>query len=150
MSVSKPGNFSLKPARTQVFDDRPLKRSPGMSNGIPGGREQYAGHAAFEVVDLHAVDLAMGHACVRVGRLQRRLHVDRYISVVTRATSFALYIRGLLAQVAQADALAGCGAEFRQDPQRLVLVVIVLELLQRGHQRVPPALGDADVNMMSE
>ena len=35
--------------------------------------------------------------------------------------------------------------EFRQDaPQRLVLVVVVLELLQRGQQRVPAALGDAD------
>ena len=36
-------------------------------------------------------------------------------------------------------------AEIGQDaPQRLVAVVVVLELLQRGQQRVPAALGDAD------
>jgi hypothetical protein len=40
---------------------------------------------------------------------------------------------------------AGLGAELRQDaPQRLVAVVVVLELLQRRQQRVPAALGDAD------
>ena len=52
-----------------------------------------------------------------------------------------------LAQVAQPHALVARvrGAELRQDaPHRRVAVVVVLELLQRGQQRVPAALGDAD------
>ncbi len=52
-----------------------------------------------------------------------------------------------MAQVAQADTLvAGVLLhELGQHlPQGLVLVVVVLELLQRGDQRVPAALGDAD------
>ena len=37
------------------------------------------------------------------------------------------------------------GRELRHDaPHRLVAVVVVLELLQRRHQRVPAALRDAD------
>ena len=73
---------------------------------------------------------------------------DRYISVVTRATSFALYMSWICWQRSRSPTrsyLGCCGDELRQDlPQRLVLVVVVLELLQRGHQRVPPSLGDAD------
>ena len=35
--------------------------------------------------------------------------------------------------------------ELRQHfPQRLILIVVVLELLQLGHHRIPAALGDAD------
>jgi hypothetical protein len=58
-----------------------------------------------------------------------------------------VHVVDLLAQVAQADSLVARlrRDELRQDPpQRLVLVVVVLELLQRGHERVPAALGDAD------
>ena len=73
---------------------------------------------------------------------------DRYISVVTRATSFALYMSWICWQRSRrpdALVLRLLRDELRQDPpQRLVLVVVVLELLQRGHQRVPAALGDAD------
>ena len=73
---------------------------------------------------------------------------DRYISVVTpRDVVGLVHVVDLLAEIAQAHALVLrlLGDELRQDPpQRLVLVVVVLELLQRGHQRVPAALGDAD------
>ena len=73
---------------------------------------------------------------------------DRYISVVSRAMSLALVDAvDRVAQIAQPDLLV---ARMRlhelgqHAPQRLVVVVVVLELLQRGHQRVPAALGDAD------
>ncbi len=53
----------------------------------------------------------------------------------------------LVAQIAQADLFVTriLGDEFRQHaPQRLVLVVVVLELLQLSHHGVPASLGDAD------
>ena len=53
----------------------------------------------------------------------------------------------LLRQVLQADpfVLRELLTELGKDaPHRLVLVVVVLELLKRTHERVPTALGDPD------
>ena len=151
MSVSKPGNCSLKlRANLQVLDDRPVEPLAGdqQRNARRIGRQQHAGDAAFELVDLDAVDLAVRHARERVGRLHRRLHVRQiHLGRHPRHVVRLVHVVDLLAQVAQAHALVlrMLGDELRQDPpQRLVLVVVVLELLQRGHQRVPAALGDAD------
>jgi hypothetical protein len=73
---------------------------------------------------------------------------ERYISGGHPGNVVGLvHLVDLLAEIAQTDALVLrlLGHEFRQDlPQRLILVVVVLELLQRGHQRVPATLGDAD------
>ena len=58
-----------------------------------------------------------------------------------------VHIVDLLAKVAQTDLLVTRlgGNKFRQDsPHWLILVVVVLELLQGGQQRVPATFGDAD------
>ena len=80
--------------------------------------------------------------------LHRRLHVGEiHLGGHARDVICLVHVVDLAAQVTQAHALVGrlLRAELGQDlPQRLVLVVIILELLERGHQRVPAALGDAD------
>src|SRR6266581_344624 len=111
-------------------------------------RQEDARHAAFELIDLDAVDLTMRHAGKGVRGLHRRLHVGQiHYRRHPRDVVRLVHVVDLPAQVAQAHALVGglLRAELGKDlPQRLVLVVVVLELLQRGHQRVPPTLGDAD------
>ncbi len=58
-----------------------------------------------------------------------------------------VHVVNLMAEILQAGAFIAriCGSEFRQDaPHRLVLVVVILELLQCGQQRIPTSLGDPD------
>src|SRR6266513_2336390 len=111
-------------------------------------RQEDAGHAAFEVIDLDALDLTVRHAGKGVRGFHRRLHVGQiHYGRHARDVVRLVHVVDLPAQVAQTHALVGglLRAELGKDlPQRLVLVVVVLELLQRGHQRVPPTLGDTD------
>jgi len=68
-----------------------LKRSPGISSGCPAvGVSSTLVTRPSSLSISTAVDLAVGHGRKGVGRLHRRQQSERYISVVTRATSLAL------------------------------------------------------------
>ena len=90
----------------------------------------------------------MRHFGKGVGRLHRRHHVRKiHFGGQPRYVVERINAVDGVAQIAQPHALVDrmLGDEFRQHlPQRLVLVVIVLELLQLGHHRIPAAFGDAD------
>ncbi len=111
-------------------------------------RDQAGGDAAFQVIDLHALGLAVRDVRIGVAGLHRRRQVRQvHLGRQPRDVVLGVERMHVLAQVLQAHALVALVllAELRKDPpHRLVLLVIVLELLQRGQQRVPTALGDAD------
>ena len=90
----------------------------------------------------------MRHARESVRRLHRRDHV-RQVHLGGQARDVVFLVEGmdLVAQILEADALVArvLGDELgHHPPQGLVAVIVVLELLQLGHHRVPAALGDAD------
>jgi hypothetical protein len=78
MSVSKPGHSALNCARElEIVDDllvehlaRDQQRDAGRVR-----RDQGRGDAAFQVVDLHPLGLAVGDVREGVARLHRRLQV---------------------------------------------------------------------------
>ncbi len=112
------------------------------------GRQQHGGDAAFQLVDRHAVDLAVRHLGEGVGRPHRRLHVGEvHLGCEAGDVARLVHLVDLGAQVLEPDPLVArvLGNELGQHfPQRMVAVVVVLELLQGRHQGVPAALGDAD------
>ncbi len=111
-------------------------------------RDQTHGNAAFQVVDLHTLGLAARDVRKRVRRLHRWRQVRQiHLRGQTGDVVLGVELVHVLAQVLQAHALIALVllAELGKDaPHRLVLLVVVLELLQRGQHRVPAALGDAD------
>ncbi len=121
MSVSKPGKRSLNSrANCRYWTMVRLKRSPGISSGMPGGYGVSSTPVTrpSRFVDGHALDLAVRHAREGVGRLQRRHHVAQvHLGGQARHVALAIGLVDLLAQVAQADALVApvVAAEFRQD-----------------------------------
>ena len=111
-------------------------------------RQQRGGDAAFQLVDVHPLGLAVGDVGKGIAGLHRRLQVRQvHLGGQPRDVALGIGLVHGLAQVLQAHLLVlrmGL-AELGQDaPHRCVAVVVVLELLQRGEQRVPAALGDAD------
>ena len=135
---------------TQVVDDLPveaLARNQQRNTGRVR-RQQAGGDAAFQRVDRHALGLAVRDVGKGVAGLHGRLQVRQvHLGHQARDVALGVHLVDLLAQVAQAQAFITRvrSAELGQDaPQRRIAVVVVLELLQRGQQRVPAALGDAD------
>ena len=111
-------------------------------------RDQTGGDAALEFVDRHALGGALRDVRKRVRWLHDR-HQVAQVHLGGQARDVVLGVKRVhvLAQIAQTHFFVArmLAAELRQDaPHRLVAVVIVLELLQRGQQGVPAALGDAD------
>ncbi len=111
-------------------------------------RDQAGGDAAFQVVDLHALGLALRDMGVGIAGLHGRREVrEIHLGGQARDVVLGIQLVHMLAEVLQAHALVALVllAELGKDaPHGLVLLVVVLELLQRGQQRVPAALGDAD------
>jgi hypothetical protein len=92
----------------QVLDDRAVEAlaRDQQRNARRVRRQQHAGHAAFEVVDLDAVDLAVRHGGEGVGGLHRRLHVGQvHLGGHARHVVGLVDAVDLLAQVAQAEFL---------------------------------------------
>ncbi|MPL71228.1 hypothetical protein SDC9_17001 [bioreactor metagenome] len=134
----------------EVFDDarvEHLARDQQRDAGRIGGDER-GGDTALEIVDRHP----LGGAARDMGEGVRGFHRRGQVAQIDLGGQPRNVILGVKrvhmgAEVAQAHVFIArlLGAELGHDaPHRVVLLVIVLELLQRGQQRVPAALGDAD------
>src|SRR5690606_19420880 len=106
------------------------------------------GDPPFQRVDLHALGATMGNVGIGLTGLHGRLQIGQvHLGGQSCDVAAGVHLVDALTQVTQAHALIDgeLGAELGQHtPHRPVLIVVVLELLQGGQQRVPAALGDAD------
>ena len=134
----------------QILDDNRVDSFAGnqQRNARRVRGQQHAGDAPVELVDRHAIDLAVSEFSERIGGTHGGFH-GRNVHFRGQPRDVVIAIGGvnLRAQIAQADALIlRIGRDkFRHDaPQRLIGIVVDFELLQLGHQAVPTAFGDAD------
>lgn len=134
----------------EVFDNRLVESFARDQEGDARrvGGQQDRGGPSFEVIDLNAIDFVVGHHRKGIRRFHRWLHRGQvhFGGDAGYVMSFVGIVNPL-AQFLQADpfVLRIVLHELGQDlPHRLVLVVVVLELLQRADERVPTSFGDAD------
>ena len=134
----------------QILDDGAVEALAGnqQRNARRVRRDQHGGNATFQLVHRHPIDLAVRQALVGIRRLHHRHHVRQvHVGGHPRHVVPAIGIMHAGGQIAQAHAVVhrvGLHEIRHHPPQRLVLVVVGLELLQLGHQRVPAPLRDAD------
>ncbi len=147
----EPGALAIELAgELQVINDLLVKHFAGDEQGNARwvGRHQAYGDAALQVINLHPIGQALRNVGVGIAGLHGRGQVAE-VHIGGQACNVVLGVEGVevLAQVGQAHALVArvLFAKLGQDaPHGLVLVVIVLELLQRGQHAVPSALGNTD------